>query len=194
MMNGSCRLSARRGVTLVEMLVGVAIVGVVLALALPPYYSFIERRRIVAAASEVADMFTFARSESNAVTETLNLHMEPVPPSVGKFSCMRLSVAAVTDFCRCNLPQEQVCRLTGRLLREFVLPSDTWVTFSATGTWGFQPYRLAFSHGGFPDIPDVKVTVTGTRTGAQLRVEYSSTGRVRTCSPEGSMSGYPVCQ
>jgi hypothetical protein len=45
----------------------------------------------------------------------------------------------------------------------------------------------------FPDAAGVNVTVTGKRTGAQLRVELNEVNRVRVCSPDTSISGYPAC-
>lgn len=187
-------LCSSAGVTLIEMLVGVAVLGVILAVATPSLSSFMERRRVVAAAGEVANMFAFARSEANVVDDTLNMHMEPVPDSVGKFSCIRISVFSVTDTCGCNRALDQVCSFGGgHLLREYVLPRNS-VRFDASGNWGFSGAVVAFKRDRhFTDVKNVRVTVTGIRTGAKLRVEYNNVGRVRICSPDGNFSGYPTC-
>jgi len=76
-----------------------------------------------------------------------------------------------------------------------VLPHSSSVRFDAVGDWGpIYPYRISFQRGNYrSDVNNVKVTVTGTRTGASLRVEYISTGLVRICSPDDHWKGYPAC-
>ncbi|RYE79969.1 MAG: prepilin-type N-terminal cleavage/methylation domain-containing protein [Oxalobacteraceae bacterium] len=184
-----------RGVTLVEMLVGVAVLGVLLAAAIPSMSSMIERRRVVAAAGEIANIFSQARSESTSLSNKVNIHLEPVPAAIGDFSCVRLSTKPdAIDVCRCNRAAARVCSAgTGKLLREYLLPRDSSVTFAATGSWGAEQYVVTFSRGGFSDSDNVQVLVTGTRTQAKLRVDYIRSGRVRTCSPDGSIGGFPVC-
>jgi len=184
------------GVTLVEMLIGVAILGVLLALAVPSLSGLMERRRVVAAAGEIASMFVQARSEATSLNYGVNIHLQPVPASVGQFSCMRMSTDAAMDVCRCNRAADRVCSVgAGRLLREYLLPKDSSVTFAATGEWrDTTPYTVTFMRGKFfTDTNNVQVTVTGTRTQAKLRVDYINSGRVSICSPDGSMSGYPRC-
>ena len=185
------------GVTLVEMLIGVAILGVLLAVAVPSLTNMMERRRVVAAAGEIASIFVQARAEATSLgSGKLNLHLQPVPASVGDFSCVRLSTAEAIDVCRCNRAANKVCSIgNSRLLREYLLPKDSSVTFSASGDWHPDfPYAVTFKRGSYlTDVENVRVTVTGSRTQAKLRVEYINSGRVRTCSPDGSMSGYPIC-
>jgi type IV fimbrial biogenesis protein FimT len=192
-MKRSAYSRTRTGVTLVEMLITVAILGVILAVAIPSLSSLIERRRVIAAAGEIANIFTYARSEANVVADKLSIHMEPVPASVGDYSCIRVSTAVGLDTCKCSLANE--CPIgTGKMLREFLLPRDKSVTFSASGVWvEGSPYIVGFARGKYSDVKDVQVTVTGTLTGTQLRVEYNDAGRVRICSPGSSFGGFPVC-
>jgi type IV fimbrial biogenesis protein FimT len=191
-----CRSSSRshNGVTLVEMLITVAILGVVLAVAVPSFSDMIERRRVIAAAGEIANIFTYARSEANVLADKLTIHMEPVPSSVGDYSCIRVSTAKGLDTCQCDVAK--ACAMgKGVLLREFVLPRDKSVSFKADGVWvPDRLYRVGFlrdTH--MTDVQDVQVTVTGARTSAELRVEYNNAGRVRICSPSGTIGGFPVC-
>lgn len=180
------------------MLIGVAVVGVVLAVAIPSLTGLIERRRVVAAANEIASIFTYAKSESNVVTDSMSLHMEPVPSDVHEYSsCLRLGQTALIGACPCNLPPSQPCTIgTGAVLREFTLPRSQSVSFAPTkdSDAGRKRYVLGFSRNNrYTGEQDVKIDVTGARTGATLRVEYNNAGRLRTCSPDGSMSGFPKC-
>lgn len=184
------------GITLVEMMVTLMVVGVIFAAAIPSLTSLIERRRVIAAAGEIASIFAYARSETNVVADKLNVHLEPVPASVGDFSCIRVSTAVFADTCKCNVAESDVCKIgTGSVLREFKLPRDKSVSFEAEGTWAKgKPYVVSFERDRHSTtVQGVQVTVTGARTHAQLRVEYNNAGRVRTCSPGGSISGFPAC-
>lgn len=186
------------GVTLVEMLIGVAVIGIVLAVAAPSLSAFMERRRVVAAAGEVAGMFTFARAEANMIWSPVSLHIEPVPANVGDFSCIRVASTGTTDACQCSRRVDQVCLAgTSELLREYILPRSTSVRFDAdpAATWSLQPYVVSFTRNKFyTTFKDVKIFVTGIKTGAKLQVEYNDAGRVRICVPAGSsMTGFPAC-
>ncbi|HEY9109321.1 MAG TPA: prepilin-type N-terminal cleavage/methylation domain-containing protein [Roseateles sp.] len=191
--------ASRRGVTLIEMLVGVAILGVVLAAAIPSLSGMLERRRVIAAAGEIASIFAQARSESASLGTKVNVHLEPVPVSVGDHSCMILSTQAAADTCRCDRPPNRLCKIgLSRTLRDYRLPRDSSVTFTATADWGSTPYVVTLMKGRYlndatGDTNNVQVTVVGTRTQAKLRVDYINSGRVRTCSPDGSIGGFPVC-
>ena len=187
------------GVTLIEMLVGVAVLGVVLAVAIPSLTGLIERRRVVAAAGEIASMFVYAKSESNVVSDSFSLHMEPVPSSVTQYSsCLRFGHTAMIGACTCNLPPSAPCTIgTGAVLREFTLPRDQSVSFAPTTASRASERSknvLGFDRNHrYTGVQNIQIDVKGARTGATLRVEYNCAGRLRTCSPDGSMSGFPKC-
>jgi type IV fimbrial biogenesis protein FimT len=189
---------ASAGVTLIEMLIGVAVVGVVLAVAIPSLTSLIERRRVVAAAGEIASFFAQARAESAVTADKISLHLEPVPADVGDFSCIRMSSHATADTCRCNRAATKLCSVGyGRLLREYLLPRSSSVRFDVNenATWGpVDNHMVTFSRGAFPtEVSNVFVRVKGERTGALLHVDFNHAGRVRICTPDGSIGGFPSC-
>jgi len=194
-------LSSRSGsgVTLIEMLVGIAVLGIVLAVAIPSLTGLIERRRVVAAAGEIASMFVYAKSESNVGSNTFSLVMEPVPSSVTEYSsCLRFGHTAAIGGCSCNLPPSKPCTIgTGAVLREFTLPRNQSVSFAPTDASRASErsrYVLGFDRNRrYTGVQNIQIDVKGSRTGVTLRVEYNSAGRLRTCSPDGSMSGFPKC-
>ena len=51
-----CNVKAKRGFTLLEVLIAVAIVGILAAIALPTYRSFIVKQKVVAAQNDLASL------------------------------------------------------------------------------------------------------------------------------------------
>ena len=76
----------RRGFTLIEVLVGLAIFGVVLAVATPSLSEFMERRRVIAAANEVAGVINYARSQPNVIGDKVTVQMTPYDLSKGRIT------------------------------------------------------------------------------------------------------------
>lgn len=185
----------RSGLTLVEMLVAVAVLGVLLAVAIPSLVDMMERRRIAAVAGELAGIFNYAKSEANVFVsqDQLTLHLEPMTDM--QASCARLVTASLFDNCSCGTASADVCSQTSKMLRELIVPKDTGISFEAAGDWGAMDSNVVYfsRNAHFNDVSNVRVTVKGQRTGAQLQIQYNSIGRVRTCSPGGTMSGYPAC-
>ena len=181
------------GLTLVEILVAVAVLGVILAVATPSLAALMERRRVIAVAGELASLFNYAKSETNAIGNELVLHLEPM--SDMDASCARISNASNFDNCGCDKPAAEVCNTpASQKLREFILPRDTGVSFVASGTWSVDKNQVYFSRNRhYTDIANVHVTVTGRRTGTQLRIEYNNVGRVRICSPADVVGGFQAC-
>ena len=182
-----------RGFTLVEVLVGVAILGVILAVAAPSLSEFLERRRVIAAANEVAGVINFARSQPNVIGDKVTVHLEKDDSE--KISCVAVVTFSGSDNCLCY--ETPVC--TGAasvVLRSFQLPNDRGVSFEANAlSWGTNlANTLTLSRSqATMDATDVEITVTGRRSGAQLRLEINNLGRVRLCSPNSSINGYGTC-
>jgi type IV fimbrial biogenesis protein FimT len=183
----------RLGVTLIEVLVSLAIVGVLLAVATPSLSDFMERRRVVAAANEVADIIHFARSERNVIGNKVILHFD-IDPSE-KQSCVALVTASGVSSCKCY--ETPICTGTASvLLRSYVIENARGVSFQAhADSWGINiPNTVALTRNqAMTDAVNVQITVAGSRSGAHMRVEMNGLGRVRLCSPGGSIGGYPKC-
>lgn len=187
--NASTRTS---GLSLVELLVAVGVLGVVIAVAVPSMMDLMERRRVAAVAGEIVSIFNYAKAEANVLPDPLTMNLQPH----SAYSCIRVNTSAAYDSCRCNVDPANACKAgSAVMLREFLLPKTASVSFAASGTWTpTKPYTLVFERNRFSaDVSNVKVTVTGARTGATLRVDYNAAGRVSLCVPNGSMTGYPAC-
>lgn len=196
------------GLTLIEILVSIAVLGVILALAVPSMADLLEKRRVTAAAEEVAGVLTYAKAETNAIDALLIVRFDPDVhnPAGSKVSCALVATSAGMNNCRCYyLPPNNVCPGTGqRPLRLFQLPR-THVKFDAFATsWkGMQDYIRFQRQQNNQAAEGFQVDVVGLRKGYTLRVEVNDIGRVRICAPSvardptdplfSKMSGYGTC-
>ena len=190
------RRPAGRGLGLVELMVTVAVVGVLMAVAVPWLGGMVERRRVTAVADELNSIFKLAASQANVVGDRVTLHFEIDPNDTMSCALLISQPTSALDNCKCYRPAAQVCGTDPNLvLRLFQLPKSDNVSFQASAdAWGGFAYRLGVARNS-PDfmVKNLALTVTGRKTGAQLRVQYNTAGRIRTCTPNGSMSGYPAC-
>lgn len=184
-----------RGVGLVEILIGVAVIGVLLAVAAPAMSGFLERRRVVAVAGELNNLLAYAKSETNVISASLDLHVEDDP--AGAMSCAAVVTFSSLDVCKCYYAANDICPSgPSELVRLFQLPKDKGVSFQATATrWSDNgDHRVSFIRGmPFQSERNLKFTVTGQRTGVQLVIKMNEAGLFSTCSVVGKLGGYPTC-
>lgn len=182
-----------RGVTLIELMVGVGILGVLIAVAAPSMADLLERRRVIAAADEIASVLAYAKAETKATNSQLQVRFDPDPNRT--MSCAAVVTTSGLNRCRCYLAPNAICPSTSsELLRLFQLPRDH-VRFSARATaWAASPNYIVFAGNQLGiETTGFEVNVVGLRRGYALRVEVNTAGRVRICSPNGDMTGYATC-
>lgn len=196
-MRRSCRRPTgrppRRGLTLVEILVGLVVLAVLIAVAIPSMSDLLERRRVIAATDEIAGVLAYAKAETVAISTPLWVRFDPDPNNT--LSCTAVVTLSSQDTCRCYYPADDICPNTGaKLLRLFQLPRQH-VRFSAQASaWGGPANYISFSRDQMSiSARNFQVNVVGMRKGYTLRVEVNSGGRVKICSPGGSINGYAVC-
>jgi type IV fimbrial biogenesis protein FimT len=183
------------GLTLIEILVALGVLGVVLAVAVPSMADLLEKRRVIAAAGEVSGLLTYAKAETNATDSLLIVRFDPDVSSPPQVSCALVATSAGLNKCRCYLPASNVCPGTSQKpLRLFQLPR-THVKFEASSTnWGGTPNYIRFMREQMTMAAEnFQVEVVGLKKGYTLRVKVNSAGQVKTCSPNGDMSGYGPC-
>ncbi|RZI74315.1 MAG: prepilin-type N-terminal cleavage/methylation domain-containing protein [Rubrivivax sp.] len=171
------------GLTLIEVLVGVAVLGVILAMAVPSMTDLLEKRRVIAAAEEVAGILNYAKAETNATNSILNVRFNG--QTTPTMSCAVVATTANSNTCKCsNLPPTPVCSGAQRPLRLFQLPLNH-VKFQAHSTkWGGVDNNIRFMRDQFTIAAEnFHVEVVGVRKGYTLRVEVNPAGRVKVCAP-----------
>ncbi|MDD2761646.1 MAG: GspH/FimT family pseudopilin [Methylomonas sp.] len=168
------------GFTLVELMVVIAVIGVVVALATPPYQNMIERNRLKQAVESLKSDMQFARTE--AIKRSQNVFLSPTIGDDGTW-CYGLNLAAA---CACGTAGS--CGIKTVAGSGF----STAVSMTAsTGTSLFDSRRGTHSVPPDDNLNDVTF-VTDNYT---ARVNINETGRVLICTPADTtgLPGYPDC-
>ena len=160
---------SRRGLTLLELVIGLAVVAVLSAMAWPSLHGRLAREKLNTAAQALHADLTEARFEAARRGQTLH-----VVVSAGPLWCW--SVAA-TPGCDCALPQ--ACQLQAVRAKDH--PGLQLLGASVT--------RLNADGAADGDFS----TTLENRSHEQLRVSLSPLGRARICTARGTATRHPAC-
>ena len=161
-----------RGFTLLELVVVLAIVGVLVTLALPSFGSIVARHRLKSAAEQLSADLAELRLQAAQRGQVLHLNVQPGTPG-----CWAPTTA---PGCDCRVPQ-------GCQLKTVRAADHPGVTLLAGGDLRIEP-RVAAAlpgRGGH-------ALLQGSEGGA-LRVELTPLGRPRVCAPGAAVPGYAAC-
>ncbi|MBB4841525.1 prepilin-type N-terminal cleavage/methylation domain-containing protein [Paucibacter oligotrophus] len=185
-----------RGLSLVELMVVIAVLGIVLAVAIPSFGDMLARKRVQLIAAELVSDLAFARSESGLKSYGIHTYFQQSPV----MSCyLIVQRTGPIDRCDCSREVGSACAGTIGLteIKTAQIPSSTGVTIKvlaplaiSSGLTGlqFSPLHMV------PSAPELKVLVASSR-GSQpkLQIELNGMGRVKLCCPDGSFTGVQPC-
>jgi len=174
----SCSLARYRGFTLIELVAVVAVLALIAALAAPSFTRMMAKKRVEGIASELVTDLQYARSE--AVQRNLRVRV-----TFGA-SCYVIHTHGFFGSASCSQSAPSV--VTGEYLelKTVQVPSGANAVLSPNGGIAyiqFEPMRGSVALAG-------SIDVNSTAGEWQLRAIVSAVGRVRTCSPNASVSGY----
>jgi type IV fimbrial biogenesis protein FimT len=206
MSNEQFNNQSMRGVTLLELLISVSIMGIIISLAAPNFSQFGDNQRLIGAAEQVYEHMQQARSDavSRNVTTYLNYAADGTTTwTYGMSSVTSLCNVALTDPTAASACVMVVDDGDGTLdpgdasvdagdlvlyrypRGEFTDVAMTTTLFSSGTTQIlFDAIRGTSTSG--------RVTLTGGN-GNSLRVDISPLGRVSICSPSGTIENYRTC-
>ena len=163
-------ISKQRGVTLAEVLIAVAVIGIIAAIAVPSYQETIERNRLKQASESLLADVLYARTE--AIKKSVDLTMTI---DAGTPWCYGIN----DDNTACDCATAGSCALKAVAGSEFQgisLDADDSVTFS---------FRRGTANA---------MGTTLSSTNFSTRVVVSTAGRARICNPgDNGLLGYPDC-
>jgi type IV fimbrial biogenesis protein FimT len=169
-----------RGLTLVESLIAMAVVGISLSTAMPSFKKALERRHLEGAAAQLETDIQHARSL--AVAQNRTMRMKFSQDAAG--SCYLVFHGSQSD-CHCQPVGTSSCGSNQKAAR-------------SVGFGGTAPLQLQSNVGAMVFDPHLgTVTPTGTlrlqtTSGQAVHVVVNLMGRVRACSPTG-LVGYKPC-
>lgn len=175
------RFSAMRGFTLIEMMISVAVLIVLVAIVAPSFNHFFDKYRVKRAADTLSSFLINAKSE--AIKR--NKSVSTVLTGNGATWC-----AGMTENATCNCTTTSACQIDGQ---DRVISSTAYKGVKLLGpTTTTAPHVFEFKTQRGTVVGNNSVQLESA-AGLKLNVVVSLVGRIKLCSPSGSVSGYPSC-
>ncbi len=178
----AARAARRRGFTLVELMIGLAVLALLATLAVPSMGSALQRQRLRAAAEHLAADLTEARFEATRRGQALH-----VLPRSGPQWCW--AVARQPD-CGCEAPPAEEDSASCQLSRSS--QSDhAGVKLLQAQAVELTPQGTAGGPAGAHTA--VQAALFEGAPGSRLQVVITALGRARVCTPADPVPGVPPC-
>ncbi len=163
-------MNENKGFTLIELMVVIAIVGIVTSLAIPTFGSMMQRNQLKAAVQSFQDDMQFAHTQAIKRSQNILINHTRVSTAAGNW-CYGLTTNAS---CNCDPnadgnTSDSTCEIKTVSGASF----NTIKMFSDTGNSSFDFRRGTIGANG----------VTFNTTSYAARVVFSAAGRVRICTP-----------
>lgn len=194
---------AARGFTLLEIMITLAIMGIVLAIGIPSMSTFIDAKRLVGATEQVYEHIQQARLESIARSVPFYANFNADGSATWQYGISAtnncdLTQTANTGASACVMVVDDgdgsvhgiggVNDTGDLMLTRFTSTDYTGITmaidFGGATQIGFDNLRGTVQGGAGGDV-----TLTSAE-GKQLKVKVGALGQLRICSPDGSVPGY----
>jgi type IV fimbrial biogenesis protein FimT len=164
------------------MMAVVAITGIVATASVPSLNGIIDTQRINGAASELASDLQFARSEAVQRNQAVRVTFQATATGAG---CYVLHTGS-TDQCQCSAAGPARCEGNAQAIKTVTIDTERGINLQANvASVLFDPLHGTAS-------PAATVRVQGTR-GRAVHHMVNIMGRVRSCSPLSTVSGYRAC-
>ena len=181
----------QHGLTLIEVMIALGILGVIAALALPSFEAFRDRERVKGVANNLVADMQFARSEAVQRSRRVTVSF-----TTGTHWCYGIHLVedAGSADCNCTPSANSSNSCSIKVVRGSDVPGVLMssASFGAGGAW----YAIDPRRGQILDSTGAAaqgvVRLTGS-SGVQLEAALNAVGRVRLCSPDGKTGGFPAC-
>lgn len=174
-----------RGFTLIEMMLVIAILGIILAMAIPSFSDLLARRRVDAAANEFLGAFNLAKSE--AVKRNAQIYLLASKNSDGSSWNFTVSTTTSCASSSCNLKE-----VTSNGFKN----TKALFLSSALNEATIDPVRMLPNFNGGTTTTQCIRFAGGEDEKYQLNARITVTGLSKICDASSSgnkISAYPAC-
>ena len=172
------RYPVMRGFTLVELMIAVAVLAILMAIVAPSFNNFFDKYRV----KRAADTFSSFLINSKSEAIKRNKSVRTVITGTGATWC-----AGMTENATCNCSTDGACQIDGA---DRVISSTAFKGVKLLGPDSPHVFEFKTNRGTVAGNDSVQLE---SAAGLKLNVVVSWIGRIRLCSPGGSISGYPSC-
>ena len=179
-----------KGFTLIEMMITIAILGIALAIAIPSFTDWLNRKRIDGVANEFASLIQLARSES--IKQNKKIFINATRSATDWTLLASTTSSACTALSACDLRSMNLAKYPKIAISDWVATSKLGISPNLNGA-NISPIDSLFTFN--PATTTDAQSVTFETTGYQLRVQISRTGNTTICTPSGqkTIAGYSTC-
>lgn len=174
------------GVSMIEVLVTVAVLGILAAAAMPNMRNMIDTRKLKNQTETIADALRLARSEAMKRAASNNPKVVSATVSAGAASDWFLGLSNTTTACT----NAATCVLVqGGSSAPYMVTATECGSCSVATTANLY----TFSFRGVTTVGGGNSVTVTSPMNKTLRVDVGPTGRVSVCSPGGAIAGYATC-
>ena len=185
------------GFTLVELMVTITIAAILLTIGVPSLTSFFDRQKVIAAAEEAYSAMQLAKGEALSRSQNIYINVED---GINTWS-YGFSTSDECDSDEETISDSEACYLLIGSDKDLMhwdnknhsgIRLTTYLGSSvAEGTTKFEYTRGM--HEKKTDQTAIERTFAFSYKTLKLAVVINKVGRVRICSPDGSIGGYETC-
>lgn len=169
--------SKTQGFTLIELMITIAILGIILAIAIPNFSDFLEKQRLNGAENEYLGVLNFAKSEALKRNAPIYIIATRTSASNWRITAAISSTCAVGDACD--------LKTFSSTIANSILTDTTMTGISGSS---IDPVRL------LPSFTTTQSVLFSTAN-YSIRADWTATGLTSLCIPTGAKNfgGHPTC-
>lgn len=197
------RANHQRGVTLIELMVTISIIGIILALVAPSFKQVIEAERLRGVHNQIVTDLQFARSE--ALLRRIPVHVAVRAQTGSTGACYVIFADSNRNYpwstaCDCSQPAASRCSSANTTeIRTVQLERSIGIDLAAPVLLrhGFDSESGALlvqlGEGESPNFASRYAVDSSFDAARKYRAHIDYSGRVATCAPPGSTVGVSAC-